>query len=400
MVNYYAELGLDRSLSIADLEKELKALKRKWTTRASSASSTDKRQEAERMVALIREASTTLLNKDSKAKYDKQLDKDPKAGAQTQPTAETSYAPSANDFTAGAALVDLVEQFYDAGNYNQALAVANKAFQTGAATVDVYRLAALCYTERGDNGSAYRTLCNMRQAFPNDETADYIFALFCIRLLPEHAAEGGKVVAQMIEAGLGDNSDLAALDAEVSLMAGDVALAEKKIQEYLAVHNNDMNYRQELCGAYARYADTFLTSYGGDNYFDSQADCDAWFANVKRALELYNDPDLKKQYDDNKGIVGGKQFVTDNWLGVLCTVIYAFAGFGTHFLLGLVLAAVAVAEIYYSIVPKWMIHRYNYTNKLIGIYEVFRIINWILSLIFRIGWEITKFIFRLIFSFI
>ena len=398
MVNYYAELGLDRSLSIEELEKELKTLKRKWTTRASSASSTDKRQEAERMVALIREASATLLNKDSKAKYDKKLDKDPAAEAQTQ--APATYAPNPADFTANSALVDLVEQFYDAGNYNQALAVANKAFETGAATIDVYRLAALCYIERGDNGSAYRTLCNMRRAFANDEDASVIFAIFCIRLLPEHASEGAKCVAEMIEAGMGNNSEVAALDAECSLISGDLALAEKKIQEYLAIRNNDNYYRQQLCNAFARYADTFLTSYGGDMYFDSQANCDAWFRNIERALELYNDPDLRKQYNDNKGIVGGKQFVTDNWLGVLCTVIYAFAGFSAHFLIGLLLAAVAAAEIYYSIVPKWMLHRYNYTNRLVGIYEVFRIINYILSLLIRIGWEISKFILRLIFSFI
>ena len=69
-------------------------------------------------------------------------------------------------------------------------------------------------------------------------------------------------------------------------------------------------------------------------------------------------------------------------------------------LLGLLLGAIFVAEIYYSIVPKWMLHRYNYTNRLVGIYEVFRIINWILSCLVRLGWEITKFILRLVFAFV
>lgn len=400
MVNYYAELGLDRSLSIEDLEKELKALKRKWTTRASSASSTAKRQEAERMVALVKEASATLLNKDSRAKYDKQLDKDPAASAGQNTSAASVPAPVAPDFTAGAALVDLMEQFYDSGNYNQALAVANKAFEIGNAPVDVYRLATLCYVERGDNGSAYRTLCNMRKAYPNDEDALLVFAIFCIRLIPEHAAEGHACVVQLIESGLGDNCSVAALDAEYSLICRDVTLAEQKIQNYLSVHPNDNRYRQELCGAYARYADSFLTSYGGDMYFDSQEDCNNWFNNTKRALELYNDPDLKKQFESNQSIVGGRQFVTDNWLGVLCTLIYAFAGFSASPFIGLLLTAVAGAEIYYSIVPKWMIHRYNYTNKLVGIYEVFRIINFVLSLLLRIGWEMTKVLLKIIFSFV
>ena len=37
MVNYYVELQLDRSMSIAELEKQLKQLKRTWTSRASNA---------------------------------------------------------------------------------------------------------------------------------------------------------------------------------------------------------------------------------------------------------------------------------------------------------------------------------------------------------------------------
>ena len=92
MTNYYVELGLDRSASIETLEQELKALKKKWTSRASSAPNTEKRQQAERMVDLIREASETLLIKDNKAKYDKQLDKDPTA-ANAQQSYQQQAAP-------------------------------------------------------------------------------------------------------------------------------------------------------------------------------------------------------------------------------------------------------------------------------------------------------------------
>ncbi len=400
MVNYYAELGLDRGLSIADLEKELKALKRKWTTRASSASNTDKRQEAERMVALIREASGILLNKDSKAKYDKKLDKDPNASAQTAAPAQTQQTAMPATFANDAAFLDLMEQFYNSGNYNQALAVANKAFEAGTATVDVYRLAALCYTERGDNNGAYRMLCSMRSAMPNDDNAALVFAIFCIRLLPEHKSEAQACIAQLLQDGNQDNGDVVALDVEYSLLNGDVPLADKKIDEYLSRHPNDQGFREEVCGAYARYADTFLTSYGGDNFFDSQAAFDSWMKYVKRALELYPDPDLQKQYNDNLEVVGGKKFVTDNWLGILCTALYAFVGFSVNPFVGILLLAVTVAEVYYSIVPKWMLHRYNYTNKLVGVYEVFRVINYVLSILIRMGWELTKFMFRLIFAFI
>ena len=50
MTNYYVELGLDRSASIEELEQKLKALKKQWVSRASSATTTGKRQHADRMV--------------------------------------------------------------------------------------------------------------------------------------------------------------------------------------------------------------------------------------------------------------------------------------------------------------------------------------------------------------
>ena len=46
MTNYYVELSLDRSASIEQLEQELKALKKKWTSRASSAATPEKRRQA------------------------------------------------------------------------------------------------------------------------------------------------------------------------------------------------------------------------------------------------------------------------------------------------------------------------------------------------------------------
>lgn len=398
MVNYYVELGLDRSLSIPELEKELKSLKRKWTTRASSASSTEKRQEAERMVSMIREASATLLNKDNKAKYDKQLDKDPGASTQTVPavveTEQRKPVPTGN-----ADLEELIEEFYNSGNYAQALTVANKAIKGGNATVEVYRMAALCYIERGDNASAFRMLTTMRDEFPEDVDAAFAYATYCIRLITEYAAEGHKIVQILMEADGGANNTMAALDVEYTLMCGDVDLAEKKIQVHIDNFGSDRTFRKAVAHAFTRYADSFLTSYGGDMYFNSQEAYDSWFTYMNRSLELEDNSEIRKLISDNKAIVGGRKFLTDNWMGILCAVIYTIAGFDSHFLLGLLMAVLTAAEVYFSIVPKWMLHRYNYTNHLVGIWEVFRIINWLLGLLMRLVWAFIVFIFRLIWAF-
>lgn len=389
MVNYYAELGLDRSLNIPELEKELKALKKKWTTRAGSAPTMERRQEAERMVAMVREASAALLNKDKRAKYDKELDANPGAAQQTAPTGredeERRPVP-----TGDMDLEDLVEEFYNSGNYAQALSVANKAIRNGTATVNVYRMAALCHIERGDNATAFRVLNSMREQYPEDVSAAFAYAKYCIQLIPEYAAEGHKIVQVLMEADGGEDNLLAALDVEYTLMCGDVELAEKKIQNHIDNFGSDRSFCRDVAGAFVRYADSFMTSYGGDTYFDSQTAYESWLAHTNRSLELEEDPDVRKHLNHVKEIVGGRKFLKDNWMGILCAVFYAYVGFNSHFLLGLLMVALAIAEVYFSIVPRWMLHRYNYTGHLVGVWEVFRIINWVLALLLRLTWQLIK----------
>lgn len=150
MVNYYAELGLDPGATQEQLEASLKSLRRTWTSRASTAADPDKRQQAEKKVVLIREATETLLNKEKRAKYDKKLDKD---GAESASSRTEYAAPSAasTSFMDNAALMDMLERAYDNSQYNQAIAAANKLLENGVTEVEVYiekKRSYLVYSER------------------------------------------------------------------------------------------------------------------------------------------------------------------------------------------------------------------------------------------------------------
>lgn len=401
MTNYYVELGLDRSASIEELEQQLKALKKRWTSRASSAATTDKRQQAERMVDLIREASETLLVKDKKAKYDKQLDKDP-AASSAQPSAQQQTPVNVDSANmAGAALLDLVEQFYDSSNYNQAIAVAKKALETGNESVGLYRILALCYAERGDESGSFNTLQQMIRKYGDDAEAHFCYARLCLQVL-NHTQDAKKSIDWLMENGYGDNGSVAALDIEYDIDRGDKTLADQKIDEYLSHNSNDQDFRQTVCRAIAQYADEHkLTEYGGDVYFDTEADMKDWIALYERALQIYPDSSLRKTYDNNKDFAK-KTFLKDNWMGIACGLVYVFAGFSSPGLaaIGVIALILTAGMIYFSLVPNWQLLRYQYTKKLVGGYEVFRIINYVASVILRWSWAIVKFIFHLIFSFI
>lgn len=400
MTNYYVELGLDRSASIEELEQQLKALKKRWTSRASSAATTEKRQQAERMVDLIREASETLLVKDKKAKYDKQLDKDP-AASNAQPVTQQQTPinmDSAN--MAGAALLDLVEQFYDSSNYNQAIAVAKKALETGNESVGLYRILALCYAERGDESGSFNTLQQMIRKYGDDAEAHFCYARLCLQVL--NRTQNAKTsIDWLMENGYNENGTVVALDIEYDIDRGDKSLADQKIDEYLSHNSNDQEFRQAVCCAITQYADEHkLTEYGGDVYFDNEADMKSWFALYERALQIYPDSSSKRTYDNNKKFMS-RTFLKGNWMGIACGAIYAYGGFGANSpLVGIVALVLTIGMIYFSLVPKWQLVRYQYKKRLVGGYEVFRIINYVASVILRWSWALIKLIFHLIFSFI
>ena len=398
MTNYYVELGLDRSASIETLEQELKALKKKWTSRASSAPNTEKRQQAERMVDLIREASETLLIKDNKAKYDKQLDKDPTAANAQQSYQQQAAPVPVNDNMAGAALVDLVEQFYDSSNYNQAIAAAKKAIATGNGSVELYRIMALCYAERGDNSGAFGALREMISAYPEDANAHFVYARLCLRVLENHESDAKPSIDWLINAGYGEEGPVVALDVEYSIDNNEMSLAESKINQYLEHNKNDKDFRQAVCRAYAQYADRYLTEYGGDVYFDNELNFNNWLATTEKALAIYPDSSIKKNYDQNVSFKK-KTFIKDNWMGILCGFLYMYGAFGSgNAFLGIVSLLFTIAMIYFSFVPNWQLLRFNYTKHLSGPYEVFRYINIAFSFILRIGWAIVKFILNLAFG--
>lgn len=395
MVNYYAELGLDPGASQEQLEASLKALRRTWTTRASTGADPAKRQKAEQMVALIREATEVLLDKSKRAKYDKQLDKKGAKSSGPQPQFEAPSAASAS-FMGNAELMDMLESCYENSKYNQAIAAANKLIENGAANVDIYRYLILCYVEKGDESKAYQTLKRIENDMPDDPDALLLIATTLLRVLTGREKEAKVYLDKLIDAGHGDNSDVAALDIEYQIDTGNLEVADQKVKAFVAANGKDTNFSMNVANAYVQAANKNATEYGGDAYFDTQEDFNKFASLLEKANEVYvieNNAKLLKELKKTTMVEGW-------WIGVLCFLLYGFAGFSVSPVIGILCIAFACVLFYYSRVPNWMAVRFQYKNHLCGVYEVFRIINFIFSLWWRIGWAIAKFIFGMIFAFI
>lgn len=116
MVNYYRNLELSPTAKEDEIRKAINRDLRNWSKRTNDAR-LERRQEAERMVKLLEEAETILLDATKRVEYDRQL--------KTAPSEERQVDDS--DLAGKADLVQEGWQLLIAGNVPDALYVATKA---------------------------------------------------------------------------------------------------------------------------------------------------------------------------------------------------------------------------------------------------------------------------------
>ena len=394
MVNYYAELGLDPGASLEELQTKLKSLRRTWTTRASTAADPEKRQQAERKVALIREATEILLDADKRKSYDKKLEKSGSSSAAPQPEFEAPSAASTS-FMDNAALMDMLESCYENSRYNQAISAANRLLDNGVVNVDVYRYLVQSYVEKGDESKAYQCLKRIENSMPDDPDALLLISQTLLRLLPGHEAEARVYLDKLIDLGYGEESEVASLDIEYQIDSGNMDVADQKYNAFISGNGKDTNFCMNVANAYVQAANRNATEYAGDFYFDKPVDFKNFSTLVEKANSIYpfeGNVELLKELKKTT-------MIPEWWIGVVCFLLYAFAGFSVNPLIGILCLAGAVVLFYYSRVPNWMAIRFAYKNHLCGIYEVMRILNFIFSIWWRVAWAIMKVVFGAVLAF-
>lgn len=406
MVNYYVEFGLDRGADCETLKGQLAKLRRKWQNRANSATTLEARQDAEKKMQLIREASAILLVPAEREKYDKELDANPiLSGQQVVQNEEAAPVVQSNAMDDAAAM-DMVQEAYEAGRYNTVFVIAEDLIKRGKATNLIYRQLALSYIETDNIPKAIMTMQDMIAVMSEDIEAKYWAAFFDLRLFSNRAMEARKHIDWLLQSEEGASARVAALDVEYHIDTGDMELAATKTENYKQTHGRDDVFTKGVSDAYRQHAESNWISYGGDLYFDDKQSYESWNKYFQMSLDIHPNKEMQEMYQQNKKIVSGVTFIKSNISGILFSLILGFIwaqggaeGNGTFGLgLAFILAGIYIAV--FSFPPKWMYHRSLYTGKLDILYELAKIISGLVDRIFRgIVW-LVKTILRLVFSFV
>ncbi|MGN0975754.1 MAG: tetratricopeptide repeat protein [Gemmiger sp.] len=396
MINYYVELGLDPSMDEAALEKALRDMKKKWTAR-TNAPDLEKRQKAERMIALLNEASRILCNKSDREDYDRKLNRE--KNKQTTPTVNTPDAtPVMPTGTGTAALIALVESFYERGQYQQALEAASKALAAGVNDPSLYYTMAMCYAECNDYDRAYQTL-NYAVVQSRDPDLKSMLIRLCLRLF-NMKAQARQLLDEMMH-DYPDTNVLVAYDAEYDLYMGNEATAEAKIADYRQAYPQDRDFLREMAESFTWYADTYITEHAsGGEYIASQEDMDNYLKYCRRANELSPDPKIQEKLQKAEEL-NATTFNRDNLGGLVVSLIAAVGSIFT--IVGPILfGAMFVFLLKFSFIPNWMILRTDYTESYDGPYKVAHILCMILwgwiKWSWKAAWGIVEFSFRLAFG--
>lgn len=406
MVNYYVEFGLDRGADCETLKSQLAKLRRKWQNRANSATTLEARQDAEKKMQLIREASAVLLVQAEREKYDKELDKNPVLSSQEHVQQEDAAPAAQSNVLDDAAAMDIVSEAYDAGRYNTVFVIAEDLIKRGKATNLIYRQLALSYIETDNIPKAIMTMQDMIAAMPDEIEARYWAAFFDLRLFPNRAVEARKHIDWLLQSEEGASARVAALDVEYHIDTGDMDLAATKTENYKQTHGMDDEFTKGVSDAYRQHAESNWISYGGDLYFDDKQSYESWNKYFQMSLDIHPNKEMQEMYQQNKKIVSGVTFIKSNISGILFALILGFIwaqggaeGNGT-FVLGMAFILAGIFIAVFSFPPKWMYHRSLYTGKLDLLYELAKVISSVVDAIFRgIVW-LVKTILRLVFSFV
>jgi len=291
MQNFYKILNIQPSISDADLKKAMHEALRLWSNR-TNAPQIERRQEAERMVKLIEDAETVLLNPTKRAEYDRQLKTTPPPTSQSPSDKVT--LDSAQDLVAEG------RKLLAEGNIGDTLYLATKATE-----------------HDGGNPEAWALLGRARFLFGDVEDAIYEYKR-AIKLKPNEGVYYSE---------LGDiYNDTAKLDdaltqykraaqveptepwyraqvAHVLRKQDNTAEAVQILEQCVKEKPDVETFRYELAAAYINSSRDCCTfdSETGNSFPTSKAQVLAALEFIHKAEKLNcDDSDLKSDIDRNK----------------------------------------------------------------------------------------------------
>lgn len=392
MTNYYTEFNLDPNASCETLCAQLFKEKRKWITR-QNANSMEKRQEAERKVLLIEEASKIFSDKLAKEKYDVELMRERKKnGGAPAPAPQPQPVPQPQPTQQGWTIdrvLEVAKQNQDSGNSIYNIDLCRQAISHGMENVGIYNYLARAYWENGNIQNAAVTLEAAMQKYPNEWTLYYNIALMYLSETTKYK-EAREYIDKLMTMEPND-TDVKVLDIYCMILTGQIDAAEAKIQDHLRENPTDQRYREGVANAYLQYSDKFLTqaSNGGAYYPTQEAYSSALYYR-KKANEL--NPNERTNEIVQRTLGHGKRKI-DKESKVVVIGMAIVGIFCMPFGILLWLAAAALG--YFTFIPVWKTECMELSNhrnianmithalyKVVGVYLRFQ--WWLIRTFFEI----------------
>lgn len=376
MNNYYEQLGIDQELQGEELNKALKQLRKKLVMRMN-APDLQKRQEAERMMQLVDEATLILCDKDKRHKYDKELKKKKNQGTQNayqeQAAAATQVAENAVE-----TLISLAEDMYSAGNYQGAIDTCHKVLGMGITNSRVYYVLGMTYMDLNNVNEALKVFQNAVAQNPDDQDMILYLAKLCV--LMDRADEAEKY-ANIVLSKNADNTYGQAILIEIELVRKKYDVAVKLFEETKNKYPNDQKFLNSVSDAYVRTAHRLLyTAPNGANYLNSKDDVEQYMIFMQKAVDisptpyalqaLENAKKQKKKHMDTEDQLGFKAVI-----GTITADLFFTIFFEMPIELAIIILVPCIVVLYFNYKEEWRINKKILTNKKEPIDYVLRIVG-------------------------
>lgn len=354
MTNYYTEFNLDPNASCETLCAQLLQAKKKWINR-QNANSVEKRQEAERKVVLIEEASKAFADEASKTAYDRALAQAsqnaggaPQQQAQARPQQQQQPTqPQQQQGWTVERVVDTAAQNQMSGRFSANIELCRQAIAHGMEDPNIYTYLAIAYSEIGNIQNALVTMETGLKKFP-DEWSLY----FNICSMYLHNTNQYGVVRKYLDklkAWDIERDAVLGMELEYLLFSGQVDAAEANIQAHLRENPSDNEYKEGAAKAYQLYANKFMAkAANGKTYYPTQEAYDSALYYRKKAHELYPS-DTTQQLLNEMAEAGKRKMDRETKIAIIGLVVIGLCILP----LGLLFWIAAAALAYFTYIPAW-----------------------------------------------
>lgn len=347
MNNYYKIFNIDENLHGDELQTELRKIQKKLITRQNAAD-INRRQEAERKLAIIQEAMDILLDEEKRKEYDEKLKYQDQSG-QADPFQDYQQANDRNSQTQQE-LIDLARHLIGQMQYPQAMNAAKQALEINDQSAEawsVYGYACAAWREYDKAVQAYKNAISADPTISNNYTE-----LANIYLQFDHLNDAKEMIYKSIHL---NPNDIYAREIEASIYMEEKQY-DKALQIYEALlkeapENEQIKTMLASCYEQISMSHFYYHKPSQQYYCVDQENTEKMIQYMQKAYDLKPEEYMQEQISYGQKSLS-KKIDFSNWASVLLAIIIGL--FLNSFLLSAIFAG---AVIYVNFVPRYKLNR-------------------------------------------